>query len=77
MYLLGSTARPLRQTSKWTCGPVERPVEPSVEHSVAGGGPRRRAWAAVPVVALLLPAAILFVFLQAAPLVAPFVYTVL
>jgi hypothetical protein len=34
-------------------------------------------WWLVPVVALLLPAALLFVFLQAAPLVAPFVYTVL
>ena len=33
-------------------------------------------WWLVPVVALLLPAAALFVFLQAAPLVAPFVYTV-
>jgi hypothetical protein len=34
-------------------------------------------WWLVPVAALLLPAAILFVFLQAVPLVAPFVYTVL
>jgi hypothetical protein len=34
-------------------------------------------WWLVPVVALLLPAAVLFVFLQAVPLVAPFVYTVL
>jgi hypothetical protein len=33
-------------------------------------------WWLVPVVALLLPAAILFVLLQAVPLVAPFVYTV-
>lgn len=34
-------------------------------------------WWLVPVVVLLLPAAVLFVFLQAVPLVAPFVYTVL
>lgn len=33
-------------------------------------------WWLVPVVALLLPAAVLFVFLQTVPLVAPFVYTV-
>jgi hypothetical protein len=33
-------------------------------------------WWLVPVVALLLPAALIFVFLQAVPLVAPFVYTV-
>lgn len=33
-------------------------------------------WWLVPVVVLLLPAAVLFVFLQAVPLVAPFVYTV-
>jgi uncharacterized phage infection (PIP) family protein YhgE len=33
-------------------------------------------WWLVPVVLLLLPAAALFIFLQAAPLVAPFVYTV-
>ncbi len=33
-------------------------------------------WWLVPVAALLLPAAILFIFLQAVPLVAPFVYTV-
>lgn len=33
-------------------------------------------WWLAPVVMLLLPAAILFVFLQAVPLVAPFVYTV-
>lgn len=33
-------------------------------------------WWLVPVVALLLPAAVLFVFLQAVPVVAPFVYTV-
>ena len=33
-------------------------------------------WWLVPVVLLLLPTAILLIFLQAAPLVAPFVYTV-
>ena len=33
-------------------------------------------WWLVPVVALLLPAAVLFIFLQAVPMVAPFVYTV-
>lgn len=33
-------------------------------------------WFLVPVVLLLLPAAVLFVFLQAVPFVAPFVYTV-
>ncbi len=33
-------------------------------------------WWLLPLVALLLPAAVLFIFLQAAPLVAPFVYTV-
>ena len=33
-------------------------------------------WWLVPVVTLLLPAALLFVFLQTVPLVAPFVYTV-
>ena len=33
-------------------------------------------WWLVPVVLLLLPAAVLFVFLQAVPMVAPFVYTV-
>ena len=33
-------------------------------------------WWLVPVILLLLPAAILFVFLQAVPFVAPFVYTV-
>ncbi len=33
-------------------------------------------WWLVPVVLLLLPAAVLFVFLQAVPFVAPFVYTV-
>jgi len=33
-------------------------------------------WWLVPVVLLLLPAAVIFIFLQAAPLVAPFVYTV-
>ncbi len=33
-------------------------------------------WWMVPVVLLLLPAAVLFVFLQAVPFVAPFVYTV-
>jgi hypothetical protein len=32
-------------------------------------------WWLVPVAALLLPAALLFVFLQAVPWVAPFVYT--
>ena len=37
------------------------------------GGP---FWWLVPAVALLLPAALIFVFLQAVPLVAPFVYTV-
>lgn len=37
------------------------------------GGPY---WWLVPVVVLLLPAAALFVFLQAVPIVAPFVYTV-
>ena len=35
-----------------------------------------RYWWLVPVVLLLLPAAVLFVFLQAVPVVAPFVYTV-
>ena len=33
-------------------------------------------WWLVPVLLLLLPAAIVFVVLQAAPVVAPFVYTV-
>ncbi|MSR60855.1 MAG: hypothetical protein EXS08_00215 [Planctomycetes bacterium] len=33
-------------------------------------------WWLVPLVLLLLPAALLFILLQAAPLVAPFVYTV-
>lgn len=33
-------------------------------------------WWLVPVLALLLPAAVLFLFLQSVPLVAPFVYTV-
>lgn len=33
-------------------------------------------WWLVPVAALLLPAAVLFVVLQAVPIVAPFVYTV-
>ena len=33
-------------------------------------------WWLVPVVLLLLPAALIFIFLQAAPLVAPFVYAV-
>lgn len=33
-------------------------------------------WWLVPIVLLLLPAAVLFVFLQAVPFVAPFVYTV-
>jgi hypothetical protein len=37
------------------------------------GGP---FWWLVPLVVFLLPAAMIFVFLQAAPLVAPFVYTV-
>ena len=35
-----------------------------------------RYWWLVPVVLLLLPAAVLFVFFQAVPMVAPFVYTV-
>ena len=34
-------------------------------------------WWLIPVAALLLPAAVLFIFLEAVPLVAPFVYTVL
>ena len=33
-------------------------------------------WWLAPVIVLLLPAAIVFVVLQAAPIVAPFVYTV-
>jgi len=33
-------------------------------------------WWMVPIVLLLLPAAVFFVFLQAVPFVAPFVYTV-
>ncbi len=33
-------------------------------------------WWLVPVLCVLLPASIVFVFLQAVPLVAPFVYTV-
>lgn len=33
-------------------------------------------WWLLPLVVLLLPAALLFILLQAAPLVAPFVYTV-
>lgn len=33
-------------------------------------------WWLVPVVLVLLPSAVIFVFLQAVPLVAPFVYTV-
>jgi hypothetical protein len=33
-------------------------------------------WWLVPVIALLLPGAALFVFLQAVPYVAPFVYTI-
>ncbi len=33
-------------------------------------------WWLVPVLCLLLPAAAVFIFLQAAPVVAPFVYTV-
>lgn len=34
-------------------------------------------WWLVPVVVVLLPAALLFVVLQAVPLVAPFVYTLI
>jgi hypothetical protein len=34
-------------------------------------------WWLVPVVVLLLPAALLFIFLNTVPVVAPFVYTVL
>ena len=37
------------------------------------GGPY---WWTVPLVVLLLPAAVVFVFLQAMPAVAPFVYSV-
>lgn len=37
------------------------------------GGPY---WWLVPVLCILLPAAVVFVFLQAVPVVAPFVYTV-
>ena len=33
-------------------------------------------WWLVPLVTMLLPAALLFIFLQTVPLVAPFVYTV-
>lgn len=33
-------------------------------------------WFLVPLIVLLLPAALVFVFLQAVPVVAPFVYTV-
>ena len=33
-------------------------------------------WWLAPVVLLLLPAAVIFIFLQAVPLVAPFVYTI-
>ena len=33
-------------------------------------------WWLVPVLCLLLPAAAIFIFLQAVPVVAPFVYTV-
>jgi len=33
-------------------------------------------WWLVPVVLLLLPAAVILIFLKAVPLVAPFVYTV-
>jgi Family of unknown function (DUF5989) len=33
-------------------------------------------WWLVPLIVLLLPAAVVFVALQAAPIVAPFVYTV-
>ena len=35
-------------------------------------GPR---WCLVPLIIILLPAATLFLFLQAVPIVAPFVYT--
>jgi uncharacterized protein DUF5989 len=35
---------------------------------------RGRYWWLVPVVVLLLPAALVFAFLQAVPIVAPFVY---
>ena len=37
---------------------------------------RGRYWWLVPVVLFLLPVALLFVLLQAVPVVAPFVYTV-
>jgi hypothetical protein len=33
-------------------------------------------WWLVPVLCVLLPAAVVFIFLQAVPVVAPFVYTV-
>ena len=33
-------------------------------------------WWLVPVLCILLPAAVVFIFLQAVPIVAPFVYTV-
>lgn len=33
-------------------------------------------WWMVPVLCILLPAAVVFIFLQAVPVVAPFVYTV-
>ena len=33
-------------------------------------------WWLVPITLLLLPVSVIFIFLQAAPLVAPFVYTV-
>ena len=33
-------------------------------------------WFLVPLIVLLLPAALVFVFLQAVPVVAPFVYTI-
>jgi hypothetical protein len=33
------------------------------------------SWWLVPVILLLLPTAVIFVFLQAVPIVAPFVYT--
>jgi len=33
-------------------------------------------WWLVPVLGILLPAAVVFIFLQAVPVVAPFVYTV-
>ena len=32
---IGSTKRPLTSTSKWRCGPVERPVEPTIADDLA------------------------------------------